>query len=256
MIDKLTRWEPIQYNPEGNLEISDTGDWLDFEEVKELLVEQEKKTKNLVKVLTEVSKDNCSCDKSIYNVYPKDNILYTQESPCCTRLPEQEDSIYSLVLSPLGSYNAFGECWQQHYWFTVFSYYKERSDIKWAHCKNTQIGSFEKKCIVCKAKEALEEYKKENQNDNKLTWQQERYAALAEVERLKEEVELLNQKLEVIDLWSSIPTEAHTWQQERAAAVAWLRAPLVGQSVFNAIDLCAAANRIELGEHWPEGGTL
>ena len=111
----------------------------------------------MVECLTEVSKGTCSCDKNIYNVYPKDNILYTQEFPCSTRLPEQEDSIYNLVLSPLGSYDSRGERWQQHYWSTVASYYKERTNIKWAHCKDTQIGSFEKKCIVCKAKEILQE---------------------------------------------------------------------------------------------------
>lgn len=81
--------------------------------------------------------------------------------------------------------------------------------------------------------------------------EKERDTARAEIEQIKSALRMTSAVQDIaaatIDALS-----AHTWEQERAAVVAWLRAPLVGQSVFNAIDLCAAANRIELGEHWPE----
>lgn len=79
----------------------------------------------------------------------------------------------------------------------------------------------------------------------------ERDAARAEIERLKSVLRMTSAVQDIaaatIDALS-----ARTWQQERAATVAWLRVPSTGQSVFNAIDLCTAANRIEAGEHWPE----
>jgi hypothetical protein len=70
---------------------------------------------------------------------------------------------------------------------------------------------------------------------------------------LEKEVKLLKSKLEVIDLWSSIPTEDHTWQQERAAVVAWLR---LEPSYQNRPWAVISAD-IERGEHWPKDkGTL
>ena len=51
------------------------------------------------------------------------------------------------------------------------------------------------------------------------------------------------------DAVESVPTA----EQERAAIVALLRLPSMGQSVFNAIDLWSIANRIEQGEHWLNG---
>lgn len=54
MINKLTRWELIGYGPDGDFGISDDGIWVDFDEVKELFEEQEKKIQILVDGLEEV----------------------------------------------------------------------------------------------------------------------------------------------------------------------------------------------------------
>jgi hypothetical protein len=71
------------------------------------------------------------------------------------------------------------------------------------------------------------------------------------------EIKLLKSKLEVIDLWTSIPTEDHTWQQERTAVVKWLgemSLVYVGTSEPPWRILEELAENIKSGEHWTKDG--
>jgi hypothetical protein len=80
--------------------------------------------------------------------------------------------------------------------------------------------------------------------------------ANAKVERLKAQIDYLWSDAESADpAFVAIKHEverlkAHSWQQERAAVVAFLdkqKNPLRSSVYF--------AGKIERGEHWPEGGT-
>jgi hypothetical protein len=57
MMNKLTRWVFLGTNREKefNFEMFSGGDWCDFEEVKELLANQEKKTKILLDALERIT---------------------------------------------------------------------------------------------------------------------------------------------------------------------------------------------------------
>lgn len=83
-------------------------------------------------------------------------------------------------------------------------------------------------------------------------------AAESEVERLEAEVERLKAVLEIsrtetdaldtviVDLVADVERlKAHTWQQERAAIVAWLRDTIYDPARDR------LAERVEAGEHWP-----
>ena len=55
MINKLTKFVSIKYGPDGNLEASGTEAFANWEEVKELLANQEKKTKILLDALENIA---------------------------------------------------------------------------------------------------------------------------------------------------------------------------------------------------------
>jgi hypothetical protein len=58
-------------------------------------------------------------------------------------------------------------------------------------------------------------------------------------ERLQAEVEQLQAEVELL--------KSHTWEQERAAIVAWLNSNKRGKHGLAVL----YANRIERGDHWP-----
>jgi FtsZ-binding cell division protein ZapB len=80
-------------------------------------------------------------------------------------------------------------------------------------------------------------------------------AVEAEVERLKAEAEGWEEVL--ADLARQIKiNDAHTWQQERAAVVEWIYQKLSAcNKLGRDMVACSLPDRIEAGEHWPEGGT-
>jgi hypothetical protein len=105
-------------------------------------------------------------------------------------------------------------------------------------------------CVCCLCEQAL-----------KCLWEQLE-SAKAEVERLKAELreavkrgdfiqgELTSAKGEVVSL-----KYGHTWQQERAAVVAWLRHPDRWNDGFTR-SASYYATHIERDAHWTEGKTL
>jgi hypothetical protein len=70
-------------------------------------------------------------------------------------------------------------------------------------------------------------------------------------DRLREIRDALDEDCQDKTLLEAVITlKAHTWQQERAAVVAWISGN--GDHCHSVFEI---ADRLRAGEHWPEGGT-